>query len=187
MQAINEALIPKRLKKMRLERHMTQQKLADSIGVSKGYISRIENSDTSPPLGILISIAQAFEIDVNAFFNTEETKVYVTVTKKEHRPVIARDQMSSARYEHLALTFPERAFEAYIMKVPPGATSSQANQHKGQELLFVLKGAVEMNINNETYFLEQGDSIFFDSTYPHFGINASKDGAELFCVIYQDS
>ena len=187
MKPISEAVIPRRLKKMRLERHMTQQKLADSIGVTKGYISRIENAAVAPPLGKLISIAQAFEVDVSAFFDTEETKVYATVTKKGERPVIARDQMSSGMYEHLSLTFPERTFEAYVLKVPPGAASSQANQHRGQELLFVLKGTVEMSINNETYSLDQGDSIFFDSTYPHFGISASKNGAELFCVIYQDN
>ena len=69
---IKEEQVPKRIKRMRLERKLTQQQVADMMNVTKGYISRIENSRTAPSVGILISLAHALGVDFNAFFEEEE-------------------------------------------------------------------------------------------------------------------
>jgi quercetin dioxygenase-like cupin family protein len=73
------------------------------------------------------------------------------------------------------------------MKMSSESTqNSQLNQHRGQELLFILKGEVEVNVNGNTYILEKGDSIHFNSSYPHNGSCLSKDGAELIGIIYNE-
>ena len=68
MKQINESLIPKRIRRLRLERNMTQKALAEAVGVTKGYISRMENIDTAPPVGTLIALAQAIGVEIDAFF-----------------------------------------------------------------------------------------------------------------------
>lgn len=186
MDLIKEELIPKRIRQMRLERNMTQQGLADAIGVTKGYISRIENGNTAPPVGRLIELAQAMDIEMNAFFQAEDPEVFVTVTRRDTRPTIARDSRVPASYEHLALNFPNRAFESYIMKIDVPSKLSELNQHRGQELIFILRGRVEFNVNNSSYILEEGDSIQFNSSYSHQGACISEGGAELFCIIYTE-
>jgi transcriptional regulator with XRE-family HTH domain len=184
---INEKQIPKRIRQMRLERNMTQKELADAVGVTKGYISRIENGETAPPVGTLIALAQGLSVEFNAFFDVEDPEVYVTVTRKNERPSVARDRMISADYEHLALNFPNRAFESYIIKTADTGKRSQVNQHKGQELLYVLKGKVEFNVNGQSHILEEGDAIHFNSSYPHYGSCLSEGGAELIGVVYKGS
>lgn len=181
---IKEDLIPKRIRKMRLERKMTQKDLADAIGVTKGYISRIENSSTAPPVGKLIALAQAMQVEIDAFFGAEDPAVYVTVTRRDQRPVVSSDDKSFTRYEHLALNFPNRAFDAYVIVAPKKRGISQLMQHKGQELLFVLKGSFMLNVDGKDYFLEQGDAVFFDSNYPHYGANHSEEEVELLIVVY---
>ncbi len=186
MKHIKEELIPKRIKQMRLGRDMTQQELADAVGVSKSYISRIENADSAPPVGTMIALAQAFNVELNAFFEAEDPKAYVTVTRKDNRPTVARDNMAAAIYEHLALNFPNRAFESYVIKNILPSSQSQPNQHKGQELLFVLKGRLEFNVNGVPYILEEGDSIYFDSSYPHYGVCLCEQKCEIIGIIYNE-
>jgi len=184
---VSEALIPKKIRKMRLDRGWTQQELAVAIDVTKGYISRIENSNTSPPVGILIAVAKAFGVTMFDFFDSEEESTYVCITRKENRPEIARDEKASARFEHLALNFPKRAFDAFIMSAPGHSKLSRRTQHKGQEMLFVLKGEVDFTVNDKTYHLYEGDTIYFDSTYTHFGRCTVPEGCELLLVIFDDS
>jgi transcriptional regulator with XRE-family HTH domain len=47
---MDEKLIAQNIKKIRLESHMSQERLAELSGLTKGYISKIEKSDTAPPL-----------------------------------------------------------------------------------------------------------------------------------------
>jgi len=184
---IKEKQIPKRIRQMRLDRNLTQKTLADASGVTKGYISRIENGDSAPPVGTLMALAQGLKVEFSAFFDAEDPEVYVAVTRKNERPSVARDRMIAADYEHLALNFPNRAFESYAIKVPGPGKKSEVNQHKGQELIFVLKGKIEFSVNGKTHILEEGDAIHFNSSYPHYGSCLAEGGAELIGVVYKGS
>jgi len=55
-------------------RGLSQEDLADKIGISRSYISKIEapNSDVSFSLDVLFTIAAGLDIDVAAFFNPIE-------------------------------------------------------------------------------------------------------------------
>ena len=167
MKPINESLIPKRIRRLRLERNLTQKNLAEAIGVTKGYISRMENTETAPPVGTLIALAQALGVEINAFFQAEDPEVYVSLTRKNERPAVARDYMVGGTYKHLALNFPNRAFESYIVSAPGPTEKSQIVQHKGQEMLFVLRGRIEFSVNGDDFLMEEGDSIHFNASYPH--------------------
>ena len=181
---IDERQVPLRIRKLRLERSLTQQQLADAAGVTKGYISRIENSASAPPVGTLIALAQALGVDFNAFFEAADQEAVFKVTKSDERPLVARDSMAPFQYEHLALAFPNRAFEPYVMKVGTRSERSQPNQHAGQEMLFVLKGMIEFNIDGQTRVLKEGDCVFFNSGFKHFGASLSENGAEVLAVIW---
>jgi transcriptional regulator with XRE-family HTH domain len=186
MKPINESLIPKRIRRLRLERNLTQKNLAESIGVTKGYISRMENTETAPPVGTLIALAQALGVELNAFFQAEDPEVYLSLTRKNERPRVARDHMAGGTYEHLALNFPNRAFESYIISAPGPTKKSQLNQHRGQEMIFVLRGKIEYSVNGNDYLMEVGDSIHFNASYPHQGSCISDDGCELIGIIYNE-
>ena len=54
-------------------------------------------------------------------------------------------------------------------------------------LFFFISGiSYKENVNGNTYILEEGDSIHFNSSYPHNGSCLSKDGAELIGIIYNE-
>ena len=57
-----------RIKKIRKERKMTLQALADRTGLTAGLLSKIENFRTIPSLPVLVGIAAALQIDLAALF-----------------------------------------------------------------------------------------------------------------------
>ena len=139
------------------------------------------------PVVKMMTWAQGLAVEFNTFFDVEDSEVYVTVTRKNERHSVAHYRMIAAEYEHLALNFANRAFESYIIKTADTGMRSQVNQHKGQELIYVLKGKVEFNVNGQSHVLEEGDAIHFNSSYPHYGSCLSEKGAELIGIAYKGS
>ena len=59
--------------------------------------------------------------------------------------------------------------DVFIVTVEPkpGAHTIYKNTHPGQEFNMVLEGKMELFIGGKTMILEEGDSIYFDSSKPH--------------------
>jgi transcriptional regulator with XRE-family HTH domain len=53
-----------RLKKLRAERGMTQEALAEKAGISRSYIARLELGQQDPTLGTLEKLAKALKVPV---------------------------------------------------------------------------------------------------------------------------
>lgn len=62
------SIISKKIKSGRKLRSLSQQKLADEIGVSKQMISKYENSISIPSSKVLIELAKALQLNVDYFF-----------------------------------------------------------------------------------------------------------------------
>ena len=61
--------IGKKIKRLRLQRGLTQEELADRCELSKGFISLLERDLTSPALSTLMDILECLGTDLPAFFN----------------------------------------------------------------------------------------------------------------------
>lgn len=68
--------IAKRIVHYRIRKGLSQDELADKIGISKSYLSKIEapNSTKAYSLDVLFAIADGLEIDVVNFFIPIEDK-----------------------------------------------------------------------------------------------------------------
>lgn len=62
------SIVSKKIKSGRKLRSLSQQKLADEIGVSKQMISKYENSISIPSSKVLIELAKALQLNVDYFF-----------------------------------------------------------------------------------------------------------------------
>ncbi len=62
-------LLPQRIKYLRELKNWTQAVLAEKAGVSRSYISELERGTREPTVGILKSIADAFQVPIDIFFN----------------------------------------------------------------------------------------------------------------------
>lgn len=63
--------IGKRLKRLRLEKGLTQKELAAKVGLDYTYIGKIERGEQLPSLKILLKISEVLSVPVNHFFQDE--------------------------------------------------------------------------------------------------------------------
>ena len=71
-----------------------------------------------------------------------------------------------------------------IAHPPPGAENIPGGyQHPGEELIYVIKGKIEVQLNDSSYILNEGDTIHFRGDLRHIIKNISDSEVELLSVI----
>ena len=65
----------KRLKMLRTNKNLTQQQLADRLGVAKSIVSYYESGDRFPSYDVLVKIARTFHVTTDYLLNLERTRV----------------------------------------------------------------------------------------------------------------
>ena len=71
------------LRELRKEKELTQEQLAEKFGVSSRSVSRWENGNTMPELGILVELADFYEIDIKEIIDGERKSEIVEKEEKE--------------------------------------------------------------------------------------------------------
>jgi len=181
----NESEIGRRIKASRINKKLTLEELANRTGFTKGYLSRIEKSEKSPPLSTLGIIARALGITISFLVGEEGQQTSFGLVKKGERPLIARRGTAfEYSYEAVAHTFPNKKMEPFILTLPLKPKKKMIYQHEGQEILFVLEGTMKFFHGTREYIVEEGDCIYFDSGFPHVGESVGRKEAKCFMVIY---
>lgn len=169
--------IAQKIRSRRLERNLTIQQVATRSNVSKGLLSKVENSRTVPSLPVLISIIQALDISLKDFFSEmvlANGRDYLLIKKSEYQPM-TREGRTGFHYEHiLSQTLPGCTLEAVVLTLEPGA-KGRPSITDGHEFKYILKGSCEYHIQNEVVRMEEGDSLYFDATVPHLPVNTSGE------------
>jgi transcriptional regulator with XRE-family HTH domain len=182
---ISEEMIGKRIRQLRIERDMTQEVMAKRSGLTKGYLSKIENSPNSPPVSTLIKISKALGVGIDSIFSEEGAETDFTVVRKSERQEVAgRASSFGYSYEPLALNYPNRHMDPYIMRVPAGTGKTKVFSHKGEEMLFALEGSQRIFIGDHTVEIQPGDCLYFNSAIPHNGEAISGEELVYLVVFY---
>ncbi len=71
------------LRELRKEKGLTQEQLAEKFGVSSRSVSRWENGNTMPELGILVELADYYEIDIKEIIDGERKSEIMEKEQKE--------------------------------------------------------------------------------------------------------
>ena len=75
------------LRELRKEKELTQEQLAEKFGVSSRSVSRWENGNTMPELGILVELADFYEIDIKDIIDGERKS---GIMKKEEKETLRK-------------------------------------------------------------------------------------------------
>jgi len=185
---IAEKDIGKKIKELRSLAGMTLDVLAEKTGFTKGYLSRIENSEKSPPVSTLITIANALHVNLSGIFGEMEgTEVFSMVRKSERVAMARNGTVFGYYYESLAHKFLNKSMEPYIITLPINPREVPMFKHKGEELLFVLEGKMKFIHGDREFVVEEGDCIYFNSNIEHSAAALGEDECKCFLVIYPQS
>src|SRR5438552_13042428 len=122
----------KKIRDLRFRRGLTVQQLAEASGLSKGFISQVENDRTSPSLATLKDLARALDTSVAYLVLEDEQTPYVV--RENQRPRIQVNG-SLSRVEVLSAP-PRRNLELLLAELPPGGTAgNEPHYPHGEECL----------------------------------------------------
>lgn len=158
--------IGSRLRELRDLNRVTPEEMAAHLKVPVETYNCYEDGKLDIPASILIGIARRLDVDTGLLLTGEESKMIIfTVTRKGEAVDVERRKQY--HYQSLARKFAHKKAEPFIVTIDP-RNSPSFNNHPGQEFEYVLEGSLKITIHDNDVVLNEGDSIFFDSSYDHY-------------------
>lgn len=168
-------VIGNRIRQYRKELGLTVEQLGQKTGISQSMISQIERGQVNPSLDTLWKLSYHLEVPVFYFFKNINRNS-VNITRKEEQRIVTMLH-PNVTYRLLSSTR-DRKIEMMELIVEPGEVSHLPSlSHKGEECGYIIKGELEVIIDEERHHLKTGDSIYFDSTLPHKFYNPGTEQA----------
>jgi transcriptional regulator with XRE-family HTH domain len=182
---MDEKQIAKNIKKVRLDSKLSQERLAELSGLTKGYISKIEKSDKAPPLSTLSKIANALNVDVGVLTAEDldlPENIKMCITRKGEGRKLSSGSLEGYHYEALAHKKSGKNMIPFLIQ--PAFHEKAVFSHEGEEFMFTIQGIHEFIYDGEKYTLYEGDSVYFDSITPHTGRSVGERKAVVLAVMY---
>lgn len=184
-------LIGKNVLRTRKSRGSTLEELATLTGLSKSYLSKIENGKCTPPLGTLSKIAQAFACEIGHLLEREDAspeEAVSVVHLHERQQAIRGGTAFGYDYSSLAHKKRNKRMEPFVFTFPANIDVHTFFEHEGEEFILILHGRAEFETRRngqvERLILDEGDSLYLDASVPHRGRSLGGE-AHALVVIYQ--
>jgi transcriptional regulator with XRE-family HTH domain len=157
-----------KIRALRHKQKISIEQLSEMTGLSKGLISQIERDITGPSVASLWKISKVLNVTMNYFF--DEFVDYDPVVRKDERKKIMIKK-ANRTYELLCPNL-KKAIEMLLIEIEPFECSAdELISHEGEECGVVIKGSLRVLSGENVYDLNEGDSIYLDSTIPHRYVN----------------
>jgi DNA-binding XRE family transcriptional regulator/quercetin dioxygenase-like cupin family protein len=154
-----------RLRQLREERGISMRELARRSSLSANALSMIERGLTSPSVSTLNKLAYALQVPITAFFRQDVSKENIVFRKASER---SRVSFLRGLIEGLGGESFVGRVEAFLLTLENGGSSGPSQMlHTGHELVFVLRGRLEYEVDGKYFLLEPGDSLLFTSQLAH--------------------
>ena len=175
-------LVALNLKRIREEKKLSLEKLAEMTGVSKSMLGQIERGDSSPTIATVWKISNGLKVSFTALLNTPQADQSV-IRKSEVQPLL-EDNGRLRLYPYFPIE-EGRHFEVYYIEMDYGAyLSAEAHPDGTAEFLTIFQGELTVRVNEEEYRVEAGDAIRFRADRPHIYHNSSGGVTTLSMVIH---
>lgn len=170
----NAALaIGSRIRSVRQAQRLTIDQVAESTGLTKGFLSRVERDLTSPSIASLVTLCQVLSLDVGALFSQPDT--HVVRLAEAPRISLGGDGI----IEQLVTARSERRLQVIRSVIEPHGEGEKElySVDCEVEVLHVVAGHFIVIFANERFELEAGDTVTFPGREPHSWINPTDEQA----------
>jgi transcriptional regulator with XRE-family HTH domain len=176
-----------RILKIREEKNLSLDEISKMTGFDVEFLSKIENKELQPQLGTVIKLSKALDSAFGRLVSGVGEKLY-SITRKDERRTISRSTSKKGQkkiytYKSLAPDVKGRHMEAFLVLLEEDP-EKETSLHEGEEFIFVLDGEVILEIGEDKFVLEPGDSAYYLSTTTHH-IAAKNGKATILAVMYE--
>jgi quercetin dioxygenase-like cupin family protein len=173
-----------RIKELRGILEIGTDEMANDLNVSKGQYERYEDGKEDIPASELYEISKKLGVEMSILLTGEAPRMhYFTVTRKGQG--VSVERRKEYKYQSLASNFINKRAEPFIVTVEPKPENAvvHTNSHPGQELNYVLEGSLRFIIREQDFVLNEGDSVYFDSSCEHAMVALNNKIARFLAII----
>jgi transcriptional regulator with XRE-family HTH domain len=170
-----ERVVRTRLRSLRNTLGLSLDELAARANLSPSVISRVETGKRTISLDILLPLAAALQVGLDALLDVHGDDDVVI------RPV---PNGSSGRTTWL-LSRPAAATHAMKLRLEPAERRPEQRVHPGHDWFFVIAGRVRLSLGAREIIVQAGESAEFTTMTPH-AITAIDGPAELVMIFDRD-
>ena len=187
-----------RIREMRKRRGLTLKEVAEATGYTIGHISQIERDLKSPSPVALRKIAACLncsevwlimddsELSAKSSEEGKKSKESYLMRKENRIPMkIPEIDVSYSIFTPSKLPNAQEAqMTGLIVRLKPNTwvTEKMISHGNYDESLLLLKGELELRINNSTYMIYEGDSFYIPKNCLHNYLNTSNEEATI--IVY---
>lgn len=176
-----------RILKIREEKNLSLDEISKMTGFDVEFLSKIETKELQPQLGTVIKLSKALDSAFGRLVSGVGEKLY-SITRKNERRTISRSTSKKGQkkiytYKSLAPDVKGRHMEAFLVLLEEDP-EKETSLHEGEEFIFVLDGEVILEIGEDKFVLEPGDSAYYLSTTAHH-IAAKNGKATILAVMFE--
>lgn len=171
--------IGEKIRRLRIEKQLTQEELANRCELSKGFISQVENDLTSPSIATLIDILNTLGTDLKEFFS-DSSKERVTFSSEDMFEKDDDDLKYNLKW--LIPNAQKNEMEPIMVTLGENGRYIEEEPHEGEEFGYVLSGTIYLHIGNRKYKVKKGESFYFKPRENHYISNAGKITAKIIWI-----
>jgi transcriptional regulator with XRE-family HTH domain len=161
-----------RLKRLRTQRRITLTALAETTGISKSTLSRLETGQRRPTLELLLALSQTYRVPLDDLVGAPEVgdpRVRLKPGRVKGRTVIP-------------LTRQPEGVQAWKIVIPTTKINSEPRAHDGHEWIYVLSGRLRLVLGDQDWVLGPGEVAEFDTRVPHWFGSTGNEPAEILSI-----
>ncbi|GAA4133698.1 helix-turn-helix domain-containing protein [Aminobacter aganoensis] len=157
------------IKERRRQLNVTLESLAESVELTKSFLSGIENDKTSPSVASLVRLCDALGLSIGDLFNSTAS----TVVRADERPRV--NFGGTGVIDHLLTASNSARLQALWTVIEPLGTGGDKlySLRADEEFIHVVSGTLAVIVEDQSYELGAGDSMTFDPRLLHTFSNPS--------------
>lgn len=170
------------LRRLRLRRGLSLERLAKASGVSRAMLGQIELGQSTPTINVVWKISRALGVPFSALISQQRRPRTALLAGARAKLLTSADGTFTSRS---LFPFDEaRKVEFYELHLR-GRAREVAEPHAAgtTENLVVAAGALELSVDTERFVLAAGDAVFFEADVPHEYFNPGDVEAIMYLVM----
>ncbi len=164
--------VGRRLKRVRNQRRMTLTSVADTTGISKSTLSRLETGHRRPTLELLLALSRTYRVPLDDLVGAPDVgdpRIRLKPGRVKGRTVIP-------------LTRQPDGMQAWKIVIPTGRVDAEPRAHDGHEWIYVLAGRLRLVLDDEDWVLGPGEVAEFDTRKPHWFGSTGDEPVEILSI-----
>jgi len=159
------AALGARVRELRRDRGLTLKALGADAGLSHPFLSQLERGLARPSVSSVERIAQALDVPVSTLWTAPRRRTARVVRAGEGAVTAHSDPEAPGGIREVS---PDGT-SVRVCDWHGGSRSwsGEGDTTTGEVMVYVVRGAIEVDVDGTIHALRQGDSLFFDGTLRH--------------------